>query len=109
MNDVGAHIGLPENGRIEWANNVPPDVKVNADADQLFRILLNLGRNAAQAIESRDSADGSDQIEVSAHRETADGRTSLHIKVSDTGPGIPDAAKEHLFEAFSRLNRVEDF
>lgn len=105
VNDVGTHMGLPESGRIEWSNRVPPDLKVKADTDQLFRVLLNLGRNAAQAIESRDSADGIDKIEVAAHRETIDGRARLHIKVSDTGPGIPDAAKQHLFEAFTSSRR----
>ncbi|PKQ07744.1 MAG: histidine kinase, partial [Alphaproteobacteria bacterium HGW-Alphaproteobacteria-11] len=40
----------PENERIGWHNDVAPDLEIEADPDQLFRILLNLTRNAAQAL-----------------------------------------------------------
>ena len=36
-----------------WANEVASDFEVEADAEQLFRVLLNLSRNAVQAMEAQ--------------------------------------------------------
>jgi signal transduction histidine kinase len=76
---------------------------VDADPDQLFRILLNLVRNALQALESRDARDpGRDQIRITGRREGA----VAVIEVSDTGPGLSDRARAHLFEAFQGSTRT---
>ncbi len=40
--EVGEGLGLPQPERIEWNADVPPDLKVDADRDQLFRVLSNL-------------------------------------------------------------------
>ena len=50
-------------------------------------------RNARQAIEAT-GAEGS--IEISA----GESASEWWIRVGDTGPGLPDKAREHLFEAF---------
>src|SRR5580700_9879673 len=73
------------------------------DYDQLFRVLLNLARNALQALESRAARDpGSDQIRITGRREGA----VVVIEVSDTGPGFADKAQAHLFEAFQGSTRT---
>jgi signal transduction histidine kinase len=88
---------------IRWISAVERGLTVDADPDQLFRVLLNLARNAVQALESRDARDpGRDQIRITGRRE---GAVSV-IEVSDTGPGIPDAAREHLFEPFKSSTRL---
>ena len=75
---------------------------VDADPDQLFRALLNLVRNAAQALESQKSNVGTaKQIRVTGKRE---GAVTI-LEISDTGPGIPAKAREHLFEAFQGSSR----
>jgi len=56
-------------------------------------VLSNLVRNAAQAIEASGSK-GS--VTVAAGE--AEGRTL--IRVSDTGPGLPQRARENLFQPF---------
>ena len=66
--------------RINFAGEVPRSLKVRADADQLFRVLSNLVRNAAQAIEAGGRAGA-----VSVRAREAEGRSE--IRVSDTGPG----------------------
>lgn len=73
--------------------DVPSDLDVRADADQLFRVLSNLVRNAAQAI---DAANRPGAVTVTAKR---DGKFT-DIRVSDTGPGLPPKAREHLFQPF---------
>lgn len=78
---------------VEFLVDVPPGLSLSADQEQLFRVLGNLIRNARQAIEATGQP-GS--IEVSAFAE--DG--GVVIKVGDTGPGLPEKAREHLFTAF---------
>jgi len=68
--------------------------------DQLFRVLLNLVRNAAQALES-DKSNLARQIRFTGRRE---GSVTI-MEISDTGPGIPAKAREHLFEAFQGSSR----
>jgi signal transduction histidine kinase len=106
VDDVGENVGLAGRGRIAWSNKVPRGFAVEADGDQLFRILLNLARNAVEAIESRSAGSARDAIDVSARRVGAGGRPVVAIDVADTGPGISDKAKGRLFEAFAGSDRA---
>ncbi|MBI1211797.1 MAG: sensor histidine kinase [Alphaproteobacteria bacterium] len=85
-------------GRVAWRNDFPADLEVDADGDQMLRILVNLGRNAVEALEGRNEA----QIAVSAQR----GDDGVTIDVSDNGGGIPEEVLKHLFEAFAGRGRV---
>ncbi len=78
---------------ISMSENVPTGMIVRADAEQLYRVLSNLVRNARQAI--AQSGDGG-EISVAAHEE--DG--AWVIEVADTGPGLPKKAQENLFTPF---------
>jgi signal transduction histidine kinase len=87
---------------IRWISAVERGLTVEADYDQLFRILLNLSRNAVQAMEGRAALDpGRDQIRITGRREGA----VVVIEVSDTGPGFSGKARDHLFEAFQGSTR----
>ncbi len=108
--EVGDTVDL---GRgIAFINAVPPELEIDADPDQLFRVIVNLVRNAAQAIEGQASENQAvegagkvdpapDMIRVSARR---DGSVVM-IEVADTGPGVPQRARERLFEAFQGSTR----
>jgi signal transduction histidine kinase len=72
--------------------DIPEDFTLEGDADQIFRVLSNLVRNAVQAIEATGRPG-----EV---RVAASGGTTPEITVSDTGPGLPDKARENLFQPF---------
>lgn len=91
--DVAEAEGLAGEGSVTCLIEVPETLLIHADYDQLFRVLSNLVRNARQAIEATGT-EGS--IEISA------GETAVEwwIRVGDTGPGLPEKAREHLFEAF---------
>jgi signal transduction histidine kinase len=103
VEEVRATLGLEPEAPIRWIGAVERGVTVDADAEHLFRILLNLARNAVQALESRDPKDpGRDQVRVTGRREGA----VVVIEVSDTGPGVPDQARAHLFEAFAGSTRT---
>ena len=90
--------------RIMILNNVPPGVSVDADREQLVRILTNLARNAIQAVESlqaerQDAPDGI--IAIEARRE---GSVAV-IEIRDNGPGIPNQIRDRLFQAFQSAAR----
>jgi len=67
---------------------IPPDLAIQADRDQLYRVFMNLARNAVEA--------GAHRLHFSAAR---DGGT-LIIEVADDGPGLPPKARENLFRPF---------
>ena len=96
--DVAANAFSAGDGLAEWKNNVGEDLMITADPDQIFRVLLNLARNAAQAIEVSGRPG-----EVIFDARIEDGK--VHIEVQDTGPGIPEAAQARLFEPFSSVAR----
>jgi signal transduction histidine kinase len=97
------NLGPGPDAPIRWISAVERGLIVEADYDQLFRILLNLARNAVQAMESRAARDpGRDQIRITGRREGA----VVVIEVSDTGPGFSEKARDHLFEAFQGSTRT---
>jgi len=103
VEEVHETLGLGPDAPIRWIAAVERDLVVEADHDQLFRILLNLARNAVQALESRAARDpGRDQIRITGRREGA----VVVIEVSDTGPGFSEKARAHLFEAFQGSTRT---
>ena len=97
------HETLPlAEGRIAWIAAIERGLVVDADPDQLLRVLLNLARNAVQALETRAPNDPArDQVRITGRREGA----VVVLEVSDTGPGIPAKSREHLFEAFQTSAR----
>jgi signal transduction histidine kinase len=103
VEEVRESLGLEPDGSIRWISAVERSLEVDADPDQLFRVLLNLARNAVQALESRAERDPNrDQVRITGRREGA----VVVIEVADTGPGVSEAARAHLFEAFQSSNRT---
>ena len=86
---------------IAFNNEVAPNLTINADRNQLYRALFNLVRNAIDVLTSED---------VELHEESTTGpavtvraantNNKIIIDVIDNGPGLPDEAKQHLFEPF---------
>jgi signal transduction histidine kinase len=87
-------------------NDVPAEVVVDADRDQLFRVLMNLVRNATEALDAPEEpapsppADG--MVRITAWREGS----VVMIEARDNGPGVSPRAREHLFEAFRSSART---
>lgn len=96
VEDVQATLGLDETSSITFACEIDRELEVDADAEQLFRVLANLCRNAVQAMSHERDPAFVRRLTVSATREDR----LVHIYVSDTGPGLPARARENLFAAF---------
>ena len=102
VEEVRETLELGPEANIRWVGAVERGLMVDADPDQLFRVLLNLARNAVQALETRaPNEPGRDQVRVTGRREGA----VVAIEVSDTGPGLSERTREHLFEAFQGSTR----
>jgi signal transduction histidine kinase len=100
--EVRESAGLAVDASISWISAIERGLTIDADPDQLFRVLLNLVRNAAQALESLPRGDATTmQIRITGRREG----TVAIIEVSDTGPGILAKTRERLFEAFQTSGR----
>ncbi len=103
VEEVRDTLGPNLDGKIGWIAAIERGLELDADRDQLLRILLNLARNALQALESRAPNDPArDQIRITGRREGA----VAVVEVSDTGPGLSRMAREHLFEAFQGSTRT---
>lgn len=98
--EVGDGLGLGPATRIALVLAISEEVTVDADRDQLYRVLSNLVRNAVQAVETH-RADGGGLVSIVARRE--EGVTA--IRLSDNGPGVPPRARAFLFQAFQSSAR----
>lgn len=96
VDDVHGLLGLESDSGIEFFNAVDTDFEIDADPDQLFRVLTNLCRNAVQAMAGVADSAIVNRLTVYAEREGSVSR----ILVADTGPGLPQKARENLFAAF---------
>lgn len=97
IEEVHEALGLSFDVPIRWIVSVERGLTVDADHDQLFRVLVNVARNAVQALEARGQKDlARDQIRITGRREGS----VVVLEVSDTGPGVPEKARAHMFQAF---------
>ena len=95
-------LGLGLDAPIRWIMAVERGLTMEADHDQLFRMLLNLARNACRRWKARGARDPArDQIRITGRREGS----VVVIEVSDTGPGFSEKARAHMFEAFHGSTR----
>ncbi|MDB6066170.1 MAG: sensor signal transduction histidine kinase [Pedosphaera sp.] len=82
---------------ITLRNELPAELKAVADADRLQQVLFNLVENAIKY----GRAEGNVTI---GGRANPDGKVELWVQ--DDGPGIPQEAKERVFERFYRVDRA---
>jgi signal transduction histidine kinase len=96
VDDVADVLALGGSDRVQWENRVPSDVEVDGDPEQLFRVLMNLCRNALEAVTDSDDPAVIRRIWVEGER-----RGSVAtLRVCDTGPGVPAKTRSSLFLPF---------
>ncbi|ATN32786.1 histidine kinase [Rhizobium sp. ACO-34A] len=91
-------LALDADSGIEFVDLVGAEIEVDADSEQLFRVIHNICRNAVQALSSQgaDTSGSVRRITVSAQRVGS----VVAIAIDDTGPGMARKARENLFTAF---------
>ena len=95
VDDVSTSLGLLDNERVKLINDVNPDQKLKADNDQIFRVMMNICRNAVQAI----GETGTITIKSFIKDDT------ITIDIADDALGIPEKIKENLFQPFKSGSR----
>ena len=92
VNDVPKNVTIKE----ELADGLP---KVDADAEQLKQVLINLVQNAVQALGEQQ---GEISIRTSRPERFGDLRTPdpIELQVTDNGPGIPNDQQLNIFVPF---------
>jgi two-component system nitrogen regulation sensor histidine kinase GlnL len=95
--------------RIRFIESYDPSLPhVHGNRDQLIQVLLNLVKNAAEAIAGMERPDGEIHLATGFQHgvrlTAASGRARpnlpLFVSVRDNGPGIPEDIRRHLFEPF---------
>jgi signal transduction histidine kinase len=71
----------------------PSGVRVQADADRMVQVLVNLVGNAIKFTPNGK------RIDVTAARDGA----MVRFNVTDQGRGVPDAQKDRIFERFAQV------
>jgi signal transduction histidine kinase len=89
---------VPGTNGIAVANGIDSDIVIDADPEQLYRMVLNLVRNAAEALETRASGA---EIRIAAMRNGP----CVSVDVIDNGPGIPEEIRTNLFQPFATAAR----
>jgi two-component system sensor kinase FixL len=87
-----AQLDMRQRGVSIRLRNVPADVSILADKIQIEQVLLNLLRNAAEAVANQECREIVLLTEANA--------AALQISVVDNGPGLPDEVRDKLFQPF---------
>jgi signal transduction histidine kinase/uncharacterized membrane protein YdjX (TVP38/TMEM64 family) len=90
--------GLASDG-VPLAYELDDGLVADADPEQLHRILVNLFRNAREAIEGAGRSGG--RIRLAGEVRERD----VHLRIIDNGPGLPDRVRQRLFQAFASSGR----
>lgn len=88
-------LGICDEGDVKYRIAMDPGLEADIDRDQMYRVLTNLCRNALEALDGQKRSDKR-EISIQATRSGS----VVTIDVSDTGPGVPEKARMHLFQAF---------
>lgn len=101
VEDAAFEAHLVGHPSIAFAAAVPDGLSVYVDAGQMTRVLVNLFKNAREALEANQKS-GEPRIEAVA---SAEGGV-VRLDVTDNGPGLPPRARENLFVAFEGSARA---
>jgi signal transduction histidine kinase len=87
--DEAVGVACPDGGSTRIDNQVPENLVLSLDQTQIYRVLVNLMRNASEA--------GAETIQLTT--DVQGGVTRL--RVADNGPGLPLRVQDNLFKPFT--------
>jgi len=91
--DDAASVIQPDDMDLNIDNLVPKGLVLALDRAQIYRVLVNLLRNAVEA--------GADALRISIQSE----RGATRLVMSDNGPGLPLRVQDNLFKPFTGSGR----
>ena len=87
---------------IALINAIPDGLVLRVDAGQLGRVLLNLLKNAREALEAAAGKTEAPAVTLTV----STGPEGVTLSVADNGPGLPPRARDNLFVAFEGSARA---
>jgi signal transduction histidine kinase len=90
-----------EGDRVSISVAVDPSVTIDADRDQLYRVLANITRNAMEVLATLP-AELKPALRLTAHRQD----NTVTIDLIDNGPGLSPQARANLFRPFQGSSRI---
>lgn len=81
---------------LSWGVAQDLPAQLHSDPGRLRQVLLNLLSNAVKFSQGGD-------VVMTVTRDMSSGRPMIRFAVADSGPGIPAASREKLFQPFSQL------
>jgi signal transduction histidine kinase len=94
--------GLRSHPDIAFVNDIPDGVSIKVDPEQLARVLVNLMKNAREALEAMPDKSRGLRVAVSLSKAAG----NYTISIADNGPGLPPRARDNLFVAFEGSARA---
>ena len=94
LDELSDAAGTMGDGSAVLDSRVDARLELHADRDQMYRVFLNLARNAFEA--------GATRVTVRAHSEVG----HAIIEIADNGPGLPERVQDELFQPFARSSRA---
>jgi two-component system nitrogen regulation sensor histidine kinase GlnL len=91
---ISAEFGFGMDFQRDYDTSLPD---VQADPDQITQAVLNLVRNAAQALEGKGRIVLRTRVERHFTIGQLQHRLTVRLDVEDNGPGIPEGTVEHIF------------
>jgi signal transduction histidine kinase len=88
IEEIGSSLALADD-EFPIDLDVPHELEIDADRDQIYRVFLNLARNSVEA--------GARRLRITAMRDNG----TLSIDLADDGPGLPPRARDNLFRPFA--------
>jgi signal transduction histidine kinase len=91
-----------KSSRVEFHNETDPEHVVTGNSDRLLQVLVNLLRNALNAVEADGQTPGctTGRIEVHSRHDHRNGQAVIVLTVEDNGHGIPANVLPDIFDAF---------
>ncbi len=83
--------------QLKLENDLKDDVSIQGDPFLIKQVISNLIQNAV------DFSPSNSHIRISSTRD----ERFVHVSIKDQGPGVPDYAKEKIFEKFFSLQRPD--
>lgn len=88
--------------RVRFGMDMPDDLTAFCDPDRIVQVMVNLLRNAVDALDSPEavSAERAPEVRVVGARLVRDGKAWAAVTITDNGGGISPDTLERLFQPF---------
>jgi len=96
VNEVLAELGTVYSAGIKTNVMIHDAESLNADPDQVWRVIMNICRNAMEAMGEEGT------LNVTAEKTNG----TVAIRIQDTARGIPEDVQKHLFKPFAGGARI---